>query len=171
MNDDILFEEKQQFKQIWLWVLLLGINCIFLYGVFKQVIVGQRFGNHPLSNMSILVVTFLTLLLTLLFVFLRLETQIRMDGVYVRFFPFHVKFKKYYWSVISQSFVRKYSPIREYGGWGVRWSPFGKGRAYNVSGNMGIQIVFNSGSALLIGTRKEEEVKKVLIQIGHLSGG
>ena len=59
--------------------------------------------------------------------------------------------------------VRQYKPLSEYGGWGLRYGSSGK--AYNVSGNIGIQLHFKDGSTLLIGTNKKEEVEVVLKQI------
>lgn len=51
--------------------------------------------------------------------------------------------------------IRKYNAIRDYGGWGVkrklRW-----GRAYNVSGNIGLQIYLNNGKKVLFGTQKPQ---------------
>ena len=68
MNEESLFKERQRFKQWWLWLILLGTNGLFLFGVFKQVIVGQQFGDKPMSNLGLLIATVLTILLTLLFV-------------------------------------------------------------------------------------------------------
>jgi len=70
------------------------------------------------------------------------------------------------WNEITQSYVRKYNPITEYGGWGLRWGL--KGKAYNMSGNKGIQLVLNGNIRLLIGTNKAEEADEVLRRTGHL---
>ncbi|MCL6494494.1 MAG: hypothetical protein K6T54_06895, partial [Ignavibacterium sp.] len=77
MNDEILFMERQRFKQWWLWLIVLGINGIFLFGVFKQVIGGQQFGDKPIINSGLLIATGLTIILTILFVNFRLDTIIR----------------------------------------------------------------------------------------------
>ena len=86
MNEESLFTERQRFKQWWLWLILLGTNGLFLFEVFKQVIGGQQFGDKPMSNVGLLIATGLTILLTLLFVNFRLDTTIKKDGIYVRFF-------------------------------------------------------------------------------------
>src|SRR5690606_41120216 len=98
----------------------------------------------------------------------KLETKIKNDGIFVRFFPFHISFKYYPWDEISSSFVRKYSPLVEYGGWGWRFSLFGSGTAYNVSGNMGLQLIFTNKKKLLIGTKKPDQLTEVLNKIGQL---
>lgn len=121
-----------------------------------------------MSNTGLLVTTSLTLLLPILFLIFRLDTQIKKDGIYVRFFPIHVKFRHYTWGELTKIFVRRYSPLAEYGGWGLRFGLFGKGRAYNVSGDKGLQLEFTDNRKLLIGTNKPDELTEVLNEIGQL---
>ena len=168
MINDILFSERQKFKQWWIWFILLSINGILIFGVFKQVIRGQQFGDKPAGNTELLIVTGLVLLLTLLFFNFRLDTIIKQDGIYVRFFPFHIKFKHFTWDMITKSYLRQYSPLKEYGGWGLRLGLFGKGTAFNVSGDKGLQLEFIDNKKLLIGTNKPDELNKILKEIGQL---
>jgi len=168
MSNNILFLEKQKFRQWWLWLILLGTNGLFLSGVFKQVVGGQQFGNEPLSNAGLLITAGLNIILTILFVSLRLDTTIKQDGIYVRLFPFHLKYRHYTWDKLAKSYIRQYSPLSEYGGWGLRLGLFGKGTAFNVSGNKGLQLVFTNNKKLLIGTNKPEELEKTLSKIGQL---
>lgn len=76
-------------------MILLGINELFLFGAFQQVIDGQQFGVRPISETVLIVITGLTLLLTFLFINFRLDTIIKRDRIYIRFFPFHITFKHY----------------------------------------------------------------------------
>ena len=168
MDKEILFTEQQRFKQWWLWLILISLNGLFLFGVFQQVVKGHPFGDKPMSDAGLLIVSGLFLLLTLLFIVFRLETQIKKDGIYVRFFPFHVNFKYFSWESLTKSFVRNYSAITEYGGWGLRIGLFGRGKAYNVSGNTGLQLEFKTSKRLLIGTGKETELTDVLTKLGQL---
>lgn len=165
MNNEILFSETQKFRQWWLWVILIGINALLLYGVYQQVLKGQTFGSKPASNTELLVITGITLLLTIFILFIRLDTYIKEDGVYVKFFPLHVKARHYSWPQLSKCYVRKYSPIREFGGWGLRIGLFGK--AYNISGNQGLQLEFADDRKLLIGTQKSKQLTEALIRVGH----
>ncbi len=168
MNNEILFVERQRFRQWWVWLTLLGLNGFFLFAVFKQVVGGQQFGDKPMSNTGLLIAMGLMILLTLLFVNFCLDTKIKEDGVYVRFFPFHLKYKHYTWDTLAKCYVRTYSPIGEYGGWGLRFGLSGKGKAYNVSGNKGLQLEFTNGKKLLIGTNKPDDVTGALRKIGQL---
>lgn len=169
MSDEVLFAERQKFKQWWLWGLLIVINGIFISGIYKQVIGGQQFGDKPMSNSGIIIGFSIVLLVTLLFLFFKLETVIKKDGIYVRFFPIHITYRKYTWNKMAKAFVRQYNPITEYGGWGLRYGIFGKGKALNVSGNKGLQLIFSDNTKLLIGTKKPDELSEVLRKIEALN--
>lgn len=168
MEKEILFTERQKFNQWWIWLILLGINGLFMFGVFKQVFGGQKFGNNPMSDTGLIIATGLTILLTILFMNFRLDTQIKKDGIYVRFFPFHFSFKHYTWNALTKCYVRQYSAITEYGGWGLRLGIFGKGTAFNVSGDKGLQLEFKTNKKLLIGTNKPDELTEALNKIEQI---
>lgn len=168
MDKRIFFTERQRFKQWWLWLILLGLNGLFLFGVFRQVILAKQFGDNPMSNAGLLTASGISIILTLLFVILRLDTVIKEDGVYVRIFPLQLKFKHYAWNDLTKSFVRQYAPIAEFGGWGMRLGLFGRGKAITISGNSGLQLECKNKDKLLIGTNKPEELSGILIQMGQL---
>lgn len=160
MAGTILFNEKQRFTQWWLWVILLGTNILIAYGIYSQLISGNVFGSKPTSNMELIIAFAITLIITLSLLGFHLDTQIRDDGVYVKFFPFHLSYKYYPWQDIKKSYVRKYNPVLEYGGWGMRG--FGKNCALNISGNQGLQLELEGHKRLVIGTRKPNELSHVL---------
>ncbi|MEO8819652.1 MAG: hypothetical protein ABI267_01560 [Ginsengibacter sp.] len=160
MENEILFSETQRFKQWWLWILLIGSDIYTFYGSYKKIINAHTFGEKPPSIAELLISSWFIVLLTILFLIIRLDTQIKKDGVYVKFFPLHFRFRHYSWTQLSKCYVRKYSPMAEYGGWGLRRG-FG-GRAYNISGNQGLQLEFKNKKKLLIGTQKPVELQEVL---------
>ncbi|MCZ2102651.1 MAG: hypothetical protein LC107_14070 [Chitinophagales bacterium] len=160
-----LFEERQRFTQWWLWVLLTAVNLPFLYGIFQQIIMGVPFGDKPMSDKGLLLTGGLLWLVVILFFSLKLETRIYEDRIEVRFFPLQLKTNVYYWDDIASAELRTYAPLKEYGGWGLRCSFCGYGKALNVSGNQGLQLVFKDGKKLLIGTGKQEVLAYVLEQI------
>lgn len=93
----------------------------------------------------------------------RLETEVRQDSLCVRYFPFHRSFRIFKPDELSECRARNYRPLLEYGGWGIRWGP--KGRAYNVSGHEGVQLVFKNGKRLLIGSAKPRELEAAIRSI------
>lgn len=158
---EILFSEKQYFRQYWIWIVLMAMNLFALYTTWSQLYRGVPVGNHPASDPELLFFIALMLLINLLFAMMRLESTIDEEGIHYRFFPF-IGMRTIRWDEISEVQVRKYNPLLEYGGWGIRIGLFGKGGALNVSGNMGLQINMKNGKRLLIGTQKPEELEKVI---------
>jgi hypothetical protein len=61
---------------------------------------------------------------------------------------------------IAGAEARTYSPIREYGGWGLRLGP--RGWAYNVSGNRGVELTLASGKHVMIGSPRAEELEAAI---------
>lgn len=165
MSDEALLTEQQRFKQIWLWIILFVVNIPLLIRIFRRVIKNQSFTAQHTSSSEFLTAGCLGLIVIVLFLFVRMDTVLKKDGIYVRFFPFHQNYRKYLWKEIAKVSVREYNPIRDFGGWGMREELFGKGKAYNVAGNKGIQLVFKDGSTLLIGTNKVNEVKELLAKM------
>ena len=174
MKANVYFKETQ--RLLWdcmpIFLIMSGCTCIFLYGVVKQIIFGLPFGIKPASNTALLLCLGLCLLMTLPFILIRLETRIKEDGVYVKFFPFHLFYKRYAWSEISKLYVKQYVPVQiEFwllgffdvsNFWGI-WRT-----RYAISGNMGLQLEFASGRRLLIGTNKRQELTEALKMIGKL---
>lgn len=152
----LLFQEKQSFRQIWLWLLLGVPDLIFLTAVYRQLIMNIPFGNNPMSDTGLIITGLLLLLLNLFFFMMQLRTGIHEEGIEVQFYPVHTDKRMYKWSDISEAYLREYRAISEFGGWGIRSG------AYNVSGNIGLQLVFKNGDKLLIGTAKPEEMAEVL---------
>nr|WP_294862335.1 hypothetical protein [uncultured Fluviicola sp.] len=162
MNDYQRFSETQKFRQWWLWFLFAGIKGVMGFFIVTQVLFGQPFGNNIADNAALLMGFLFMLILSLLFFIMKLETRISDRGIDVRFFPIQLKFRHYSWEDLDRVYLREYSPLAEYGGWGMRYSFGGNGRALNVSGKMGLQLVFKDGRKLLIGTKKAFEIEQLL---------
>jgi len=85
---ELKFEEKQKFTQWWLWILLLGITLIPVYGIYQQIILGEPFGDKPLPDFGL--IAFLLFMLAFVFFFWKMElrTNIDEEAISVKFFPF-----------------------------------------------------------------------------------
>jgi len=155
------FEETQRFNQIWLWILLIGISIFAIIQFTLYLINSSSEGPMPAHSIIMLLVTLAFAIgINVLFYFIKLKTKITSDEVSILFHPFINKPKIFTWAEIKEAYVRKYKPIWEYGGWGIRYR-WG-GRAYNTSGNMGLQLIMKSGKKILIGTQKPEELEAYL---------
>jgi len=47
------FADIRKFTQRWIWVFLLGLAGIPAYGIFQQLILGDPFGNQPISDVGL----------------------------------------------------------------------------------------------------------------------
>jgi hypothetical protein len=147
------FKETQRFTQWWLWLILLGSWGSMIYALFA---------DKPESTLAYIVPVLIMVGLPIFFLQMRLITRITEEGIYVRFIPFHFKEQFYAWDSLESAQVRTYSPLREYGGWGIKYGFNGQGKVYNVSGDQGLQLVFKSGDKLLIGTQMPTEIQSAL---------
>lgn len=167
MNRTILFEETQRmikksvhdfFKiNTWLFVAALIFNLIYQKGNISKV------------TLELFAGLLFCLLITLLSN-IKLVTQIREDGIFVRYPPFEPSFKGYLWKDIQEIYVREYDALTEYGQWGVRIGFWGvrygtSGKAYILTGNKGIQLVLFDDSKVLITTQRSDEISSILSDI------
>lgn len=161
-QEPVYFREVQTFRQPWIWTLLMVMTLaavtLFGYGMIKQLVFGQPWGDRPMSDSALAIVGPLVILFTIgmtyLFIKLKLVVAVRDDGLYIRFFPLSRQIIQY--ENIEESYVRTYRPLKEYGGWGIRYGR--KGKAYNVSGNQGVQLKLSGGKKLLIGSQQPEKL-------------
>lgn len=84
-----------------------------------------------------------------------LDTEVRDSGVFIRFRPFHLKWVRFKFDIIEKSEIHTYRPLKDYGGWGIRYGRTGY-KAYNVNGNKGILLKLKNGKTILIGSKNHE---------------
>lgn len=157
----MVFEEKQSLSKLW-WVfipIIIGPTAL-LIGALAQ--------ENPAEKQEMLTAFVITLCILAvvvgLLVSMRLITRIDSKGVSISYIPF-IRKKTYTWLDIDKAWLRKYNPIGEYGGWGIKGSFFKKGTAYNVWGNKGLQLYLKNGKRVLIGTQKATEMAAFLTRL------
>ncbi len=164
LDDDskVLFTETQQVRQKWVWCLAVGIPSLVVIILILNVL-----GHDSEINSDMLISLAVSIALVVLISYLlwhaRLDTVIDLEGLTYRFAPFHRSPRHIAWNNVSVAVVRQYRPIVEYGGWGLRWGF--SGLAYNVFGNMGLQIKLRNGRRILIGTQKPEEIERAVAKL------
>ena len=156
----LYFKETQKMKQLWLWILLSVLAVIWIWGIVQQIFLGIPFGNKPASDLGLILIGLILISPIILIFKLTLITEVRKDAVYYKLSPIQFKFKKIEPEEIEEYFTRQYKPLSEYGGWGIRIGR--KGKAYNVSGNMGMQFILKNRKMFMIGTKKPEEFQKAM---------
>ena len=132
---ELIYREEQRFS-LWLrWLIAVSMALAVSFSIFSLTNIfseGDSSDIWPIITVGICV----PIAIGVLFLLSKLETEVRSDGLYVRFFPFHIHFKRFTTDDLGEYYARRYKPLREYGGWGIRYGR--KGKAYNVSGNKGV---------------------------------
>jgi hypothetical protein len=156
-SSETRFRETQRFTQVWVWLAVAFVAGVGWWALVQQVLLGQPFGNRPAPDAAVIAIWVLCGIgLPVLLATCRLITEVRSDGLYVRYLPFHLRWKRFSLEDIATCEACTYRPLLEYGGWGIRWGP--GGWAYNVKGNRGVQLELNTGKRLLVGSQRSNEL-------------
>jgi hypothetical protein len=161
-----MYTEVQRFRQWWVWLLVILIAGVSWYGFIQQIVLKKPFGSNPAPDpVMIMIWAIFGLFFPALFYSIKLVTEVRYDGLYVRFFPLQFHSNKISYEEIKDYEIRTYSALKEYGGYGIRLGK--EGKAYNVYGNRGIQIEFLDGKRLLIGSQQPEQFLQALQSVAR----
>ena len=107
------YRETQYFRQLWMWALVLFISLLSFYGAFQQLILREPFGNNPApDSMMVVLAIIFGIGLPLFMYMMNLTIEIRSDGLYFRFFPFHLSFHRIATEEIKGFEACTYSPSR-----------------------------------------------------------
>lgn len=164
-----IFHEKQRFRQGWLWLLvmlpLLAIMPLMVFGMYHQLVLGNPFGTNPVSDGELMILgpalMAIPVFVQALLWWAELDVRVAPHEILVRFRPFHLKPRVFSPREIRSCEARDYEPIGEFGGWGIRMGG-ARNWAYNVSGSRGVQLEFEDGRRLLIGSQRADELARAI---------
>jgi len=153
-QDTITFREVQKIP---IWVSVIVSSPVAIIGIV------QLFSDC-IGIETFLYTAIVCLLLAVFLLLFRLDTVVSSQQFAYRLYPLQLKFRQVSVSDVKQIRIRRYRPIAEYGGWGIR---FGRsGSAVNLKGDTGVQIIFNNGKKLLVGTSKPGPLEDALAVAG-----
>ncbi|RKE98879.1 hypothetical protein [Ichthyenterobacterium magnum] len=151
----IQFVEKQKFTQWWIWLILIGLGLFTVFGIVKQLILKEPFGDKPMSNIGIIIFSIFIFGFIYFTYYITLITQINNDGIKMRFVPFIKKEIK--WNELKSAKIVNYGFV----GYGIRLGST-YGTVYNINGNKGLALELTNGKKFVIGTQKHNELKDVI---------
>lgn len=159
------FEETQQLKLWWLYI-LLGIETIIVCSIIFLDKGGMSW--QELKNIYFLPIFSILLPYVIVFVVTknRLTLKIDQHGITYHYWPF-VRKKHISWTAIKKAYLRKYDALGEYGGWGLRtrlWFKFND-KAYIFNDKiLGLQLELDP-KKVLFSTEKPDELALFLINL------
>lgn len=147
--------------QWWLWLLLVGVAGIWVWGIIQQIIIGHPFGDKPVSNAGLVISSLIPFSLIVFLGLASLKTTVTSTKIAVRFTPFiNVQIDR---NDVLNAEIITYNFV----GYGIRYSNQ-YGTVYNAKGNCGLLIYKKTGGKLLIGTQHPEELRQVIAKWGLL---
>jgi len=161
---DALFSEIQSAKPGWLSFFIIGLAGFATVMAVIQLFFRVQVGTNPAPNSVVLIIWIgVGFLLPILFFTSNLQVAVSQDGIHYRYFPFHVKERVLKKEEIREFHQVTYDPVKDYGGYGIRWSR--KGRAYNVNGDKGVRVTTKEGKDILFGTQVPGDFENALHSI------
>lgn len=157
----LLFREVQQFRQGWIWFVLVCSSLAALSAAMMPFFLEDSWEENTILN--IILIGFgivFGVFFPILFYSAKLVTEVRTDGLYISFYPLLFKRLQIPFDSLVKSEVITYHPLRDYGGWGIRYGP--EGKAFNVSGDRGVLLELKNGEKILIGSHQPEQLASLL---------
>ena len=156
-NEMAFFREEQKFNQWWVQSIVLLVTAFMWYSAILQLLYRKTIGSNPPSDNGMIVMWIVFGIIFPVFMYsLRLVVEVRKDGLYIRFYPFHLSFKRTPFEKLKSYEARDYRPLRDYGGWGLRYGS--RGKAYSTSGNRGVMLEYTDGGRLMLGSQKADDL-------------
>jgi hypothetical protein len=147
------YHESQRFHGA-----ILGL-LVAAFVVVAVVTIVELFAGRPAEIWLIVVGPLVVLVVAVLLSLSHLDVDVTDEGVTIAFR--HVwPARRIRFSEIVGLEVRRYNPLLEYGGWGVRLGP--KGCGYMTSGNEGVQLRLRKGLPVLIGSMRTRELEAAI---------
>ena len=147
------FHESQRFHGA-----ILGL-LVAAFVVVAAVTIVEVVAGRPAEVWLVVLGPLVVLVVAVLLSLSHLDVDVTNEGVTIAF--------RYVWPARRITFseivgleVRRYNPLLEYGGWGVRLGP--KGWAYMTSGSEGVQLRLRKGLPVLIGSARPRELEAAI---------
>jgi len=157
-----MYKEIQRTLPWWVYLVTIGLSLAALLFCIYLIRKSSTIGEMQVSVLGSVLIILIPVIIVILVMSIRLETLISSEGVSFRFFPFQMKMRHIHWTEVTNAAVRKYRPLAEFGGWGIRFNVRYKETVYTISGNMGLELELKSGRKILLGTQKPGKIEEVL---------
>lgn len=157
----IRFDERQRFRQVWLWLIIGLVAALGWAGFIVQIGLDRPFGTNPGPDWLVWMLWLLVGIgLPALFAWAHLRVVVTDQEVVINYVPFSAR--RIPLSEVLGATAREYDALREYGGWGIKgWSR--DKRAYNVSGTEGVELFLKNGRTVMIGSNQAVDLEQAIM--------
>jgi hypothetical protein len=137
MNDQPQYSEKSGFPSWVFWPIASIPLSIYLY---EKIV--HPADSEPLDWFGLVIIGVVALLIFAI----KLHVTINTEGITYKYPPFHIKPKQMPWANIESAELMKINPLKEFGGWGLRYGKLGA--AYTTRGRYILHIVQKKGKPI-----------------------
>ena len=159
-SQKILFRETQYYRQRWILLLLLTASALSWYSFLLQVVLGTPTSTASLPEWLVISLYILFgIFLPVLIYFTRMTTQVTSDTIHIKIQPFSSQVIAV--KDLAAAEPAEESALKQTGFWEISIGK-GKPKIYNISGSTGIQLIFESGDNILVGSQNPGELARIL---------
>lgn len=175
MDDGRCMSRERTWAPAWVWVVMAGV-CAWgvgasVYAACQQPAPGEIVGGDSLSQLASVLVGggVLLFFVAMTSIFMRLDVEVRSDHIFISFGPVHLVRRRIRYADIESVCAVTYRPMREFGGWGIRWR--GRKTAWTIRGNQAVAITLRSGKKVYVGSRFPQRLAgRIEVAMGSASG-
>lgn len=157
-----IYTETQQFRQVWIWAILLTVT-----GIAGGTMGYQLLNDTQTSLGELIIPVGVLVFVNGLFFSMQLTTRMDASSLTFSYFPFLIQ-RKYDWKEIESMELIAYNGLIEYGGWGIKWN--GDCWSYTTGGTHGI-IIKTKDKKFLLGTQNPEKVREAIVHFMKIKSG
>ncbi len=166
--DRLLFREVQKFRQPQLWVVLVFFSVFLIgfvsYVMIKQLLLGEPVGAEPLPTPILIGAGSLLILSVVGFLAMMgmacLITEVRLNGFYYGYFPFHRKMNRVALEKLKDMKIRNFKSVGELRHWDSRI--LDRKDIYTLSGHKGLHLELADGQCLFFGSQNPEQLARAI---------
>jgi len=154
-----IYQETQYMRKS-IFAYIFGAVFV-LFGAGMGVLLMTEEANRQEIILAVGIGTAVLFLVGWLLFALKLEVKVEESRLSYRMPPLINRERFIQRDEITSYEVAEYEPVRQYGGWGKRFSPK-HGQALTISGTTGLILHLTSGKKLLLGTRNKEGISRAM---------
>lgn len=162
------FREEQNLSDLKLWFILMALSAAISGGIFFALYMQLKLQQpvaDKLTDTQLIIggvsILLITALVDWLILSSKIEVEVRSGDLRYRFKPFIMTWQIVKSKQIQDYHIKEITSIRETGGLGYRIRPGGV-KALSAKGNMYMELSYNKGKKLLLGTQKPAELQRVM---------
>jgi|GEM_PF-1456826 hypothetical protein len=166
----IQYTEQQSFRQVlWIWLIIIPIAFLsslgILFGFYQQLILGEPWGNEPMSDGGMITVMLVVSIVQVLVIWFvsSISVSIEITGEEFRY-KFFARFTD--WNVLTPPQITGYS-LEKYSFWkarglGYRKDIFRKTVSMIIKPDHILSVKINDGRTIMISTENKEELERAM---------